>query len=213
MKIAICGTPTVGKTKFIDKFLENWNSYKLVKRSEDENNLMKPESRYDISKLDKILNYQVDNALFYEGKNDVISDGCLIDAMAHIMMFFAMHPEAKDDVMQKFLALFKTSISYYDIIFYISFNNQINKENNDVSMTEDEYSYLFGLDNIYREIFNLYQTGEESSLFPFNSKEGCPPIIELAGTTDERIKLTSLYINSDGSAYGKEDSLLTGFFS
>lgn len=213
MKIAVCGAPTVGKTRFVESFIDKWNGYKAGRVADEQKALMVPSSRDDIAALDKLLNFHVDDAMFYEGKADVVHDGCLMDSMAHIFSFFGRHQEAKSDVMQKYTALFRTAIQYYDIIFYISFNNRLNQENDKVIMTSDEFMFLTGLDNIYNAMYQTYMTGEDSGLFPFSTKEGCPPIIELAGTTDERIKLAQLYINEDGSAYGKENSLLTDFFT
>lgn len=212
MKIAVCGAPTVGKTRFVDNFIKKWTSYKR-NRIDAEKDLLVPESRDDIAKLDKIHDMFVDSATFYTGKCDVIHDGCLIDSMAHIYMFFGLHKDAKDNAMQKWIALARTAIQFYDIIFYISFNNKINQENDMTEMTEAEFLYCTGLDNIYRALHNLYWAGEDAAIFPFKSKDGCPPIIEIAGNDDERIKLASLYINDDGSAYGKEESLITDFLS
>ena len=212
MKIAVCGAPTVGKTRFVDNFIKKWPMYKR-NRIDAEKDLLLPTSRDDISKLDKLHDMFVDSAMFYTGKCDVIHDGCLIDSMAHIYMFFAMHKDAKDNVMLKWLALSRTAIQFYDIIFYISFNNKINQENDTTEMEEAEFLYYTSLDNIYRALFNVYCAGQDAAIFPFDSKDGCPPIIEIAGNDDERIKLASLYINDDGTAYGKEESLITDFLS
>jgi len=44
--------------------------------------------------------------------------------------------------------------------------------------------------------------------FPFDNDLGCPAIIEIFGSPEERIKLAQFYINDKGNIYGEEDTLL-----
>lgn len=211
MKIAVCGTPSVGKTRFVENFVKQWPGYKITNRKPEDSKLYVPESRADLHSLDKIFQEKVDEAMFYEGKADVLHDGCLVDALAHIFMFFLVNDNADRDILKKYEALFNTAISFYDIIFYISFNNKVNQEaNGDQEMTKEEFLFYTGLDNVYGSIIDEYNDGNVT-LFPFDKKEGCPPLIELAGSDSERIKMATLYVNKDGSAYGKEDSLIADF--
>ena len=64
MKIAVCGVPTVGKTELIENVMKMWPDY--VKSCDKDKKLYNPESRYDISKLDKIMDEFVNEAMFVE---------------------------------------------------------------------------------------------------------------------------------------------------
>ena len=196
MKIAVCGVPTVGKTELIENVMKMWPDY--VKSCDKDEKLYNPESRYDISKLDKIMDEFVNEAMFVEGRKNVIHDGCVFDAFAHILMFFGMHPEADPAVLAKYQGLFYAAIQYYDVIFYIPYRTKYKKDLDKI--TKDEFVYLTKLDEFYSEIFNQWKQNNES-MFPFTSSMGCPPIIEIFGkTVADQINVISLYVDENGDA-------------
>lgn len=196
MKIAFCGVPTVGKTALIDKFVKMIPSY--VKSSPKDPELYSVASRYDISKLDKIMDEFVNEAMFTEGKSNVVHDGCIIDALAHIYMFFGMNENAKTEILAKYHGLMYAAIQYYDVIFYIPYRTKYKKDLEKI--TKDEFLYLMKLDEFYSAIVDEWKKGNQN-MFPFGSSMGCPPIIEVFGTTvDEQMSVLNLYVDENGNA-------------
>ena len=203
MKIAFCGVPGSGKTEVINKLLEQWPMY--TKPNEKNVELFTKESRFDIAKLDKIHNDFVDEAMWCEGKSNIVHDGCVLDSIAHLYLFFAMHPEADDSIIYKYQGLVNACIRYYDIIFYIPFRTKFKS----AEITDpEEFVYCSSLDNFYSSIQGLWKEGD-NTLFPFDCTEGSPPLIEIFGTTPEKLALLKFYINTDGGAYGKDETLIT----
>lgn len=194
MKIAFCGVPTVGKTDLVDKVCKTWPDY--ARSGEKSADLYCEESRFDIGKLDKIMDEFVNDAMFVEGKKNVVHDGCIIDALAHIYMFFGLHPEANPSILVKYHGLLYAAIQYYDVIFYIPYRTKYKKDLTEI--TKSEFLYLTKLDEFYSAIFDEWKKGN-SSMFPFTSKLGCPPIIEVFGTTiDEQFDVFRLYVDENG---------------
>ncbi len=196
MKIAFCGVPTVGKTDLINEVVKIWPSY--IKSVDKNGELYSVESRFDIGKLDKIMDEFVNSAMFVEGKKNIVHDGCIIDALAHIYMFFGMHPEANTEILAKYHGLVYAAIQYYDVIFYIPYRTKFKRDLEKI--TKEEFLYLTKLDEFYAAIFDEWKKTNKS-MFPFDSKLGCPPIIEVFGTTlEDQVQMLKLYIDENGDA-------------
>lgn len=196
MKIAFCGVPTVGKTDLINEVVKIWPSY--IKSVDKDSELYSVESRFDIGKLDKIMDEFVNSAMFVEGKKNIVHDGCIIDALAHIYMFFGMHPEANTEILAKYHGLIYAAIQYYDVIFYIPYRTKFKRDLEKI--TKEEFLYLTKLDEFYAAIFDEWKKTNKS-MFPFDSKLGCPPIIEVFGTTlEDQVQILKLYIDENGDA-------------
>lgn len=195
MKIAICGVPTVGKKDVAEALKEKWPSYEVATCDDP---IFCVDSRFDIAKLDNIMDIFVDRAMFCDGKKDVVHDGCVLDALAHIYMFFGMHPEANTSVLAKYHAMLYAAIQYYDIIFYIPYRTKYKQDLEKI--TKDEFMYLVKLDEFYSSIYDEWKKGN-NKMFPFEANLGCPPIIELFGTTmKDKMNVLALYIDDDGNA-------------
>lgn len=200
MKIAFCGVPTVGKTDLIKKVREIWPDY--LKPADKDPSLYCEESRFDIAKLDKIMDEFVNEAMFVEGKKNVVHDGCIIDALAHIYMFFGMHPEANTSVLAKYHGLLYAAIQYYDVIFYVPYRTKYKRDIEKI--TKEEFLYYTKLDEFYSAIFDEWKNTNKS-MFPFDAKLGCPPIIEVFGQTlDDQLAILKLYIDENGDAVPPE---------
>ena len=195
MRIAICGVPRVGKTDLARKIAEIWPSYECVLNDDPR---LRLESRFDISKLDGIMDMFVDRAQFADGKKNVIHDGCILDALAHIYMFFGMNEGANDSILAKYHGLMYAAIQYYDAIFYVPYRTKFKRDVDEI--TKDEFLYLTKLDEFYGAIFDEWKKGN-SAMFPFKSSMGCPPIIEVFGTTTEdQMHVVELYLDDKGDA-------------
>ena len=196
MKIAFCGVPTVGKTDLVKMIMEKWPDY--IKSVDKNPDLYCEAARNDIGMLDKIMDEFVNEAMFVEGKKNIVHDGCVLDALAHIYMFFGMHPEANSDILAKYHGLMYAAIQYYDIIFYVPYRTKYKRDLEKI--TKDEFLYYTKLDEFYSAIFDEWKKTNKS-MFPFTSKLGCPPIIEVFGqTAEDQLAMLQLYIDENGDA-------------
>lgn len=206
MKIAFCGVPTVGKTELVQEIVKTWPSF--IKSVDKDPKLYCEESRYDIGKLDKIMDEFVNEAMFVEGKKNIVHDGCILDALAHIYMFFGMHPEGNTDILAKYHGLMYAAIQYYDIIFYVPYRTKYKRDIEKI--TKEEFLYLTKLDEFYSAIFDEWKKTNKS-MFPFTAKLGCPPIIEVFGTTlEDQMSIVKLYIDENGDAVPPQQKTAPG---
>jgi len=68
--------------------------------------------------------------------------------------------------------------------------------------------YREEIDNIFKVFMKSYHQGD-GRIFP---KGDSPPIIEIYGSPEQRIALTSMYITEEGKPYGEEQSLITDIY-
>ncbi len=61
-------------------------------------------------------------------------------------------------------------------------------------------------DNIFKAILKKAQ--QDIGKSPFFPKDNSPALIDIHGTTEERLAQISLYVTEDGGAYGEEQSIL-----
>lgn len=208
MKIAVCGTSCTGKSTYIQDFLKTWQNYhspeKCYRNLIKEQNLPHSSEGTEDSQR-AILNSLVDQAIEFSKKDSVIFDRCVLDNMVYTSWLFL-----KEKVSEKFLEetriLVRETLKLYDIIFFIPLTKVSPIELNEKEMRESDPEYRKEIDNIFKTFVESYHKAE-GKIFP---SEDCPPVIEIFGSPQERIKMTQLYLTEEGKPYGEEQSLLTG---
>lgn len=207
MKIAITSTQNMGKSTYISDFLKEWPMYKTPEKSyrdviKEKNLVINENGTEENQRI--ILNALVDQAIEFSKNDNVILDRCVLDNLAYTS-WLNLNGKVSDKFVDETRLIVRETLKMYDLLFFFP----ISKFNN-VPMEKDG---LRSIDPIYREeidiLFKVFQTSYLSGdgrVFPSSE---CPAMIELFGSREERIKLTSLYINKDGKPFGEDQSLMS----
>jgi hypothetical protein len=205
MRLAICGVKGIGKTKLVDSFLKNWNTYEKSDYSKVEK-IIATKDLNDLEVQREILDAMTDVAMNHTKSANVLHDSCTIDALCNAFYCAAKNTEMKqsdiDLFIQRVIMLAKQSLHFYDIVFYLPFNTKYKES----AKPEDQVK-LDEIDNFYMALQDTYKKNIDW-VFPFKDPDGSPPMIEIFGNDAERLELMKLYVNPDGLAYSKEESLL-----
>lgn len=215
MRICVCGAGGVGKSTFVKGFLENWPSYECSGESyrkliEEKKLSLNKDGNQESQEI--ILNCLLDEAMKYTSEDNVIHDRGTIDNLVYTLWHKAKDENSiTEEFMKTTFQLVKTSMLFYDVIFYIPYN--------DTSITEEvketrETDTLFNreIDNFFKGVNSMYYDKNES-LFPFSDEKGVPALIEIFGNCEERLEIAKLYVDPDGKNFGEEDSLISKFLS
>ena len=215
MRILISGVGNVGKSTFVRDFLKNWPSYKssgatyrdLIK---SKGLTLNKEGNKESQSI--ILDCLLDEAMKYKKTDNIIHDRGTLDNLVYTLWLKAKDKGGIDDnFIQKTFQLVKQSMFFYDVIFYIPFDDTtVAMEERENRETDKEYN--MELDNFFKAIHSMYYDKNEY-LFPFKDPSGVPALIEIFGSPIERIELAKLYIDPDGNEFGEKDSLISGFLT
>lgn len=209
MKICVCGTQCVGKSTFINDFLQKWPMYKKPGKSyrdyiEERNIKINQEGDLEGQKaIQEILIQQLEDT---KDNEFVIYDRGPLDNLVYSIWHNAKGLGGVDDLfIERSLLKTKAAIEMYDIIFFIPLS-----EKYDIPIVADKQrdidpQYRKEIDYLFKAIMETYHLPENNTFFP---KEQCPAVIEIFGTPQERVTIASFYVNSDGKAFGDSDSLL-----
>lgn len=205
MRIAFSGPACTGKTTTLNAFLNKWQNYKtpdISYRSLIEKN--KHSKNTDKKLQKKILQFMVDQQKQYNLHDCVVYDRCGLD---NIVYSIWCHDKGKKGFSKQFIdesiELVKESMRSLDIIFLSLRDLMGPVENNNVR--EVDPTFIAETDNIFRAIYSQLHTSGTSPFFPSNDS---PALIEIKGSTEERIDLIGMYVNPDGNMYGEEQSLV-----
>jgi hypothetical protein len=73
------------------------------------------------------------------------------------------------------------------------------------SNRETDPQFIIETDNMFRAIHKQIQTQQVSPFFPPNDS---PALIELSGSTEERLEQIAMYVTPEGDMFGEEQSLV-----
>lgn len=206
MKLAISGTAAQGKTTLLNDFLKHWTMYET------------PESSYrDVLTVDKhsmqttqetqwaILNHMIDSLESYSKSDHVIFDRCPLDNLVYTMWAFHKGVGDIDELfVEKCIPIVRESMKMLDVIFIIPITNVAQDTIQDDGTRETDVEYIKEIDNFFKALYNNWST-DDTRFFP---KEDRAALIEIFGSTQERIKMLEYYVNSDGNMYGDDDTLV-----
>ena len=206
MKLAISGTAAQGKTTLLKAFLKNWDMYET------------PESSYrDVLKSDEhsmetsqetqwaILNHMIDSLESYSKTDHVIFDRCPLDNLVYTMWAFHKGVGDIDELfVEKCIPIVRESMKMLDVIFIIPITNVTQDQIEDDGTRETDAEYISEIDNFFKAMYANWSS-DDTRFFP---KEERAALIEIFGTTEERIKMLEFYVNPDGNMFGDEDTLV-----
>lgn len=205
MRLAISGTAAQGKTTLLDAFINNWDMYQTpeesyrVKLGENHSKQTNKETQWSI------LNHMIDQMERYSSDDHVIFDRCPLDNLVYTL--WAHHKQVSDideHFVEKCIPIVKESMKLLDIIFIIPITNVAKSDIEDDGVRETDTEYILEIDNFFKALYNSWNS-DDTRFFP---KEDRAALIEVFGTTEERIKMLEFYIDSAGNMFGEDESLV-----
>jgi predicted ATPase len=210
MRLSISGTACQGKTTLIKEFLKKWDMYETPTTSYRDIIHKKSRSKDHSKNTTKetqwaILNYMIDELEKHSSDSHVIFDRCPLDNLIYSM--WACHKEIGDIdelFVEKCIPIVKESMKFLDIIFYTPITNVTQESIEDDGKRETDVEYIKEIDNLFKAMYANWAK-EDERFFP---KEDRSAMIEIFGTTEERLIMLGYYIGEDGNMFGEDDSLV-----
>jgi len=204
MRIAFSGAASTGKTTTVTSFLNKWSQYKLPSPSYRTLITENKHSKKTDSKLQRaILDFMLKQQEQYTAHDKVVYDRCPLDNFVYTLWSYEKNKKGfTEKYINEAISTVRKSMRSLDIIFLILRDDYIPIEDN--GNRESDPVYISETNNIFKAINSQYKSGN-SPLFPPNDS---PAIIEISGTTTERIEQIGLYVTEDGDMYGEEKSLV-----
>lgn len=208
MKIAVCGTQCIGKTTFINDFIEEWPMYTIAPKSYraaiTDQGLAHSTNGTEESQR-AILNYLLDDQQNARGDH-LLFDRCVFDNLIYTMWLSA-NGKVSDEFVKETITLVREALTVFDIIFFLPITKQspVIIEPNRVRDIDPNYRYE--IDILYKALMGAY-TQHSKVYFPFDHDLGSPALIEIFGNRKERVELAKFYVNDKGNCFGDEDTLL-----
>lgn len=204
MIIGITGATKVGKSTYMNDFIEKYNKY------------ITPEETYrDIPDLDlyekgteasqgKIRDFMYDQAKEIWAKRDtnrkVIQDRTLLDNLACTMYLYSMG-KISDQFLVESMTMTKEAMSWYHLIYFIP----ITKHDN-IPVPEDiDHDFRTAFDVNLKTMYYAYEKRDALSqdIFP---EKNCTAIEQIFGSPEERIGFASMILDEWGEVQGGMES-------
>lgn len=207
MRIAFSGAACTGKTTTINAFLEKWPQYTLVKS--DYRKIIKKSKKHSKNVTTKsqkeILDILVKESAPFTAHDKVCYDRCPLDNLVYSLW---AHGSNKKGFSEKYIAqtieTVKESMRHFDVIFIFS-RDLMPPVIEEDGTRETDPVFIKETDNIFKAIAKQAQADIAKS--PFFPKDDSPGVIEIHGTTEERLAQIALYVTPEGTAYGEEQSV------
>jgi len=211
MKIGVIGTACIGKSTFIQDFIANWSMYKLCAKPRytdliKEKNLSLNENGNEESQK-IILDSVVDQAMYSPKTDNIIFDRSVLDNLVYTIWLNA-NGKVSDKFVKETIDIVREALVFYDILFFLPISKQSPVQFEPREHRSISPEYRLEIDNIFKALVHQYNIGSRV-YFPFEHKSGCPAIIEIFGSRQERVQLAKFYINPKGKSFGSSESLLT----
>jgi hypothetical protein len=207
MKIAVTGTQCIGKTTYIKDFIKKWPMYSspksnyrdLIKEKKINCNEIGDEKSQQI-----ILDSLVDQIIQNSNEKNIIFDRCVLDNLAYTA-WLNEEGRVSDEFFEKTRLIVKETLKLYDIIFFFPLTKFSNIKLEDNGTRSIDKVYREEIDLLFK-VFQISYNKADGRVFP---TEDTPALIEIYGNPEERIIMTEMYLQGDGSPFGDENSLLS----
>ena len=176
MKIGLCGTMSVGKTTLVNALSKLPEFKDFKSRTERSKELMAmgiPLNTDSTVKGQAVFLAERANELMEE---NIITDRTIIDVMAFVKCSESMYPVEADD----FCSFASHMLNEYDYIFYVS-PEGVEIEDNGIRETDADYRKLID---------------QKIQLLIIKYRHKIKNLVEIKGSTEERIKLIKQAISS-----------------
>jgi hypothetical protein len=147
----------------------------------------------------------IDEIEKYDSKDHVIFDRCPLDNLVYTMWAYHKGVGDIDELfVEKCIPIVRESMKMLDIIFIVPITNVAQDEIEDDGQRETDADYISEIDNFFKAMYTNWSK-EDERFFP---KEDRAALIEIFGSTDERIKMLEFYIAENGNMFGEDESLV-----
>ena len=206
MRLAISGTAAQGKTTLLNSFIDHWDMYKTPDKNYRS---LLPEGEHSMNTTKEtqwnILNHMIDQMEAYTAKDYVIFDRCPLDNLVYTMWAYHKGVGDIDELfVEKCIPIVRESMKLLDIIFIIPITNVAQSDIEDDGVRETDVEYITEIDNFFKAMYSNWSS-EDGRFFP---KEDRAALVEIFGTTEERIKMLEFYISKEGNMFGEDDSMI-----
>jgi hypothetical protein len=204
MRISFSGAACTGKTTTFNAFLNKWNNYKTLQP--DYRHLIKGKkhSKFTDKRTQKsILEFMYNSQKNFTLHDNIVYDRSPIDNLVYTLWAYEKNIKGfNEKFVNDCMGIVRESMRSLDIIFLCT-RDLMGSIVSDGKREVDPV-YVAETDNIFKAISKQSQSGT-SPLFPPNDS---PAIIEIYGTTKERIAQVALYVTEEGTMYGEEQSIV-----
>jgi len=203
MRIAISGTNNQNKTQLVADILTKWPNYTTPNTTYKDTieqivsgfDNAPPEEREDIKSCDiqwKILNDMLDTMQTYSEDDKVVFNRCPLDNFVYSLYLHDKEPESSgidNEFIEKCIPIVRESMRSLDIIYTVPITGAAESD----YTTEDKE-----IDNLFLNMFKESQK-ETSTFFPGDDR---PAVIEIFGSSEERLRMIEDYIDDSGELIG-----------
>lgn len=207
MRIAFSGAACTGKTTTIEAFLNKWSNYTLIQS--DYRKLIKKTKNHS-SKASKknqqaILDIMLAETCRFTPHDKVVFDRCPLDNVIYSLWCYDKGVKGfTEKFIEESIVKVRESMRHLDIIFICTRDLMPPIVSNGIRDTDPVF--VDEINTLFKSTFKQVQKGIEYS--PFFPKGDSPGIIDIHGTTEERVAQIALYVTEDGNAFGEEQSLI-----
>ena len=199
MRIAISGTACQGKSTYIQDMKTAWPSFIIPEKSyrdilaEDHSKETNEETQW------AILDFMLEDLQQYRKGDTVLFDRCPLDNIVY-SMWANGKGKISDEFISKCIPLVFESMKLLDIIFFIPITKHAEVEIEENGTRETDEDYITEIDHIFKAMYQQWLQPDS----PFFPKDDRPAMIEIFGNRQERLQMTSLYVDTDGTAVGEQ---------
>lgn len=207
-KVAISGTACQGKTTLINDMLARWPNFSTPEKSyrdviKDKGLTINQEGNEANQKV--ILDALVDQIMVDPGTKKFIFDRCPLDNLVYTLWLNDKHPDrVSDKAVEGTITMVRESMKFLDAIFFIPITSAHKVPIVSGGQRTVDPEYIQEIDNLFKAVIRTQKLGV-GKFFPLLD---CPPVIEVFGDRETRIKMLELYINSDGEFVGGDETVM-----
>ena len=211
MRIAIIAAPNQDKEGFLTDFIKVWQMYTESTFNIDRKQFEAFDNKVDMEKLQQIVQDSViDEMMTHKATDNVIYTYTSLDNLINTLW---LSTKEENNISQKFVEksfkLTHISLTFLDLIIFLpkleKYKVRVQSEFEDEEINKLDEMYTDEINNLFLAVQESYNKGD-SNIFPFETVEGSPALIEIFGTPEERIQMTKLYLDVDGQPFGKKSS-------
>lgn len=206
MIITCAGTSSIGKTTFIKDFIQQWPQYSTPSESYRDvlkKKKLKHTENSNIKTQAVILEFLTKQLEGCKSGDNIILDRSPLDNLAYTA-WLNLKGKVSDKFLDETRIAVRESLRKLDIIFYFPLTSVAPVPIVDDGFRSVDPVVREEIDNIFKVFQQSYHSGD-GRIFPENDS---PPIIEIYGNPEQRVQMTKLYIQEDGTPYGEEQSLI-----
>lgn len=207
-KIAIIGSQCQGKSTLIKDMMVKWPQLSTPEKSYrdiiTERGLKINKDGDEPSQL-AILDVLSDQVMNNYGKKKIVFDRCPIDNLVYSIWLNEKHPDRMSDAgVKKTIAITKECMKFLDAIFFIPITSIHKVPITPDALRDIDPEYIEEIDNIFKSIIRTQKLGV-GTFFPLDD---CPPIIEIFGDRETRIKMLEWYITDECEFVSCDDNIM-----